>query len=156
MIKTGLKLAGPIIRGIKGISGKVKAKVAAGKAWVKGKAAAVTAKVFGGHDDSPAGKQKRLDAARSALRAALLKGVKGVRLRLLIGALELKHGMKDLRVEPLGDRKVKFVGEINPVFEEFAEAIPVVDKTKSSTTARSCKRVPIAELARAGQNEQWT
>ena len=37
VIKTGLKLAGPIIRGIKGISGKVKAKVAAGKAWVKGK-----------------------------------------------------------------------------------------------------------------------
>ena len=39
VIKTGLKLAGPIIRGIKGISGKVKAKVAAGKAWVKGKVA---------------------------------------------------------------------------------------------------------------------
>ncbi len=37
VIKTGLKLAGPIIRGIKGVSGKVKAKVAAGKAWVKGK-----------------------------------------------------------------------------------------------------------------------
>jgi hypothetical protein len=37
VIKTGLKLAAPIIRGIKGISGKVKAKVAAGKAWVKGK-----------------------------------------------------------------------------------------------------------------------
>ncbi len=37
VIKTGLKLAGPIIRGIKGISAKVKAKVAAGKAWVKGK-----------------------------------------------------------------------------------------------------------------------
>ena len=31
VIKTGLKLAGPIIRGIKGISGKVKAKVGAGK-----------------------------------------------------------------------------------------------------------------------------
>ena len=43
VIKTGLKLAGPIIRGIKGISGKVKAKVAAGKAWVKGKAEAVEA-----------------------------------------------------------------------------------------------------------------
>ena len=40
VIKTGLKLAGPIIRGLKGISGKVKAKVAAGKAWVKGKAEA--------------------------------------------------------------------------------------------------------------------
>ncbi len=37
VIKTGLKIAGPIIRGIAGISGKVKAKVAAGKAWVKGK-----------------------------------------------------------------------------------------------------------------------
>ena len=40
VIKTGLKLAGPIIRGLKGVSGKVKAKVAAGKAWVKGKAQA--------------------------------------------------------------------------------------------------------------------
>ena len=40
VIKTGLKLAGPIIRGLKGIGGKVKAKVAAGKAWVKGKAEA--------------------------------------------------------------------------------------------------------------------
>lgn len=37
VIKTGLKLAGPVIRGIKGIAGKVKKKVAAGKAWVKGK-----------------------------------------------------------------------------------------------------------------------
>ncbi len=37
VIKTGLKIAGPIIRGIAGISSKVKAKVAAGKAWAKGK-----------------------------------------------------------------------------------------------------------------------
>ncbi|WP_245233996.1 hypothetical protein [Mycobacterium sp. PS03-16] len=37
VIKHGLKLAGPIIRGLKGIGKKVKAKVAAGKAWVKGK-----------------------------------------------------------------------------------------------------------------------
>ena len=40
LISTGLKLAAPIIRGIAGISKKVKAKVAAGKAWVKGKAEA--------------------------------------------------------------------------------------------------------------------
>ena len=45
VIKTGLKLAGPIIRGIAGISRKVKAKVAAGKAWVKGKAEAVGGKL---------------------------------------------------------------------------------------------------------------
>jgi|GEM_PF-2625160 len=37
LIKAGLKVAGPIIRGIKGIGTKVKAKVAAGKAWVRGK-----------------------------------------------------------------------------------------------------------------------
>lgn len=48
VIKTGLKLAGPIIRGIKGFAGKVKAKVAAGKAWVKGKAEAGKAKVRAG------------------------------------------------------------------------------------------------------------
>ncbi len=46
VIKTGLKLAGPLIRGIKGISGKVKAKVAAGKAYVKGKVEAGKAKVL--------------------------------------------------------------------------------------------------------------
>ena len=40
VIKTGLKLAGPVIRGLKGIAGKVKGKIVAGKAWVKGKAEA--------------------------------------------------------------------------------------------------------------------
>jgi hypothetical protein len=45
VIKAGLRLAGPIIRRIKGISSRVKAKVAAGKAWVKGKVEAGTAKV---------------------------------------------------------------------------------------------------------------
>ncbi|MFP3460958.1 hypothetical protein R5O87_08935 [Arthrobacter globiformis] len=45
VIKTGLKLAGPVIRGIKGFARKVKGKVAAGKAWVKGKAEAGMAKV---------------------------------------------------------------------------------------------------------------
>lgn len=38
IIAKGLKLAGPVIRGIKGISGRVKSKVTAGKAWAKGKA----------------------------------------------------------------------------------------------------------------------
>lgn len=47
VIKTGLKLAGPIIRGLKGVSKKVKAKVAAGKAWVKGKVEAGKAYVKG-------------------------------------------------------------------------------------------------------------
>ena len=37
VIKTGLKLAAPIIRGLKGIGAKAKAKIAAGKVYVKGK-----------------------------------------------------------------------------------------------------------------------
>ena len=47
VIRTGLKLAGPVIRGIKGIAGKVKGKIAAGKAYVKGKVAAGKAWVKG-------------------------------------------------------------------------------------------------------------
>ncbi|GAB3425272.1 phage tail protein [Flindersiella endophytica] len=55
LIKTGLKVAGPIIRGIKGIGSKVKAKVAAGKAWVKGKVdAAKTRLTGGGREQAPA------------------------------------------------------------------------------------------------------
>ncbi|MFC7547743.1 hypothetical protein [Plantactinospora sp. GCM10030261] len=38
IIKTGLKLAGPIIRGIAGLAGRAKAKVAASAAWARGKA----------------------------------------------------------------------------------------------------------------------
>ncbi|MFD9705432.1 hypothetical protein [Lentzea sp. NPDC059081] len=45
VIKKGLTLAGPLIRAAKGVSGKVKAKVAAGKAWVKDKADSAKAKV---------------------------------------------------------------------------------------------------------------
>jgi hypothetical protein len=45
VINTGLKLAAPIIRGLAGVSSKVKAKVAAGKAWVKGKVEAGKAKL---------------------------------------------------------------------------------------------------------------
>jgi hypothetical protein len=40
LIKTGLKLAAPIIRGLSSFGGKVKAKAKAGAAWVKGKAEA--------------------------------------------------------------------------------------------------------------------
>ncbi|MFI6096557.1 hypothetical protein ACIA8G_13435 [Lentzea sp. NPDC051213] len=78
VIKKGLTLAGPIIRGVKGISGKVKAKVAAGKAWVKGKvdagknwvrgkADAVKAKVTGKPADP---KQAAIEDAAKALRSS--------------------------------------------------------------------------------------
>jgi hypothetical protein len=47
VIKQGLKLAGPVIRGLQGIGRKAKAKVAAGKAYVKGKVEAGKAYVKG-------------------------------------------------------------------------------------------------------------
>ena len=46
LIKTGLTIAGPVIRGIAGIGRRVKAKVASGKAWVKGKVEAGKQKVL--------------------------------------------------------------------------------------------------------------
>jgi len=90
VIKTGLKLAGPIIRGIKGISSKVKAKVTAGKAWVK------KGKVLGG-DDSPQGKQKRLDNGMTAGVAAANRfagKLVGDRvLRPVLGAVRVRYGL---------------------------------------------------------------
>ena len=47
VIKTGLKLAAPIIRGLKGVGAKAKAKIASGKAYVKGKVDAGKAFVKG-------------------------------------------------------------------------------------------------------------
>ena len=100
VIKTGLKLAGPIIRGIKGISGKVKAKVAAGKAWVKGK-------VQGG-DDSPEGKQKRLDKGMAAALAAKNRfagrTVGEKLLKPLLAVVRVKYGLTSLTVVDEGGR----------------------------------------------------
>jgi hypothetical protein len=114
VIKTGLKIAGPIIRGIKGISSKVKAKVAAGKAWVKGKAEAgkawvkgkaaagkawVKGKVYGG-DDSPEGKQKRLDrGVASGVAAANRFAGRPVGEKVLnpmLGLIRRRHGLVTL------------------------------------------------------------
>ena len=46
IIATGLKVAAPLIRGVKGISAKAKAKVEAGKAYVKGKVSDVKGKAY--------------------------------------------------------------------------------------------------------------
>ena len=100
VIKTGLKLAGPIIRGLKGIGGKVKAKVAAGKAKLKGK-------LLGG-DDSPEGKQKRLDkglsAGVSAANKFAGKTVGDRVLRPLLGAVRVRYGLQELEPVKQGSR----------------------------------------------------
>jgi hypothetical protein len=78
VINTGLKLAGPIIRGLKGVGNKIKAKVLGG-------------------DDSPAGKQKRLDKGMQAgvLAANRFAGKKvgDTVLKPLLGAVRVRYGL---------------------------------------------------------------
>lgn len=141
VIKTGLKLAGPIIRGIKGISGKVKAKVAAGKAWVKGKVEKgkqwVKSKVYGG-DDSPAGKQKRLNSAMAAARRVgdrfSGRGVGRPVLAGLLAVVRVRYGLTSLETFPQGDRWA-VRGTINPTAEETLAAMLVDPNYEAQVTA---------------------
>lgn len=99
VIKTGLKLAGPIIRGLKGIGSKVKAKVASGKAWV-------AAKTRGG-DDSAEGRQKRLklgiaDGVGAANRFAG-KTIGDRVLRPVLTAIRVRRGLSVLEPVRQGD-----------------------------------------------------
>lgn len=95
VIKGALKLAGPLIKGIKGIGGKIKAKA-------KGVGAKIKAKVMGG-DDSPEGKQKRLNkgltSGVSAVNRFSGKRVGEAMLRPLLGAVRARYGLQVL--EPI-------------------------------------------------------
>ncbi|MEN8582286.1 hypothetical protein ABFP37_06230 [Burkholderia sp. RS01] len=88
VIKTGLKLAGPIIRGIKGFAGKVKAKVAAGKAWVKGKAEAGKPLVSGQtqNDIGP--------SVEAGKRVLSTKGATVASVREALPALKQRFGLR--------------------------------------------------------------
>ncbi|WP_147414559.1 HNH endonuclease signature motif containing protein [Rhodococcus rhodochrous] len=81
VIKYGLKIAGPLIRKAKGITSKVKAKILGG-------------------DDSPQGKQNRLDAGmRSAVATADRFSGKIVGeqvLRPALGAIRIRYGLATL------------------------------------------------------------
>jgi hypothetical protein len=118
VIKTGLKLAGPIIRGVAGVTKKVKAKFAAGKAWVKGK-------ILGG-DDSPEGKQQRLDKGMSAglsvLKRFSAKPVAEKILKPLLAAIRVRYGMSVLAPEKRGERW-GLHGVVNPERHDNSDAI---------------------------------
>ncbi len=87
VIKKGLTLAGPIIRGVKGIGSKIKSKLRGG-------------------DDSPEGKKKRQDAALRAGVAAANRfagrPVAGAALKPLLGAIKLRYGVDVLEPVPKG------------------------------------------------------
>lgn len=144
VIKTGLKLAGPIIRGIKGIGSKIKSKLRGG-------------------DDTPEGKQRRIDAAQRSVHQALDRGVRGVRLLGLLAGVKARFGLRTLKVEAQGDRRVRIVGELNPVFEEFANKVPVVDKSGGADTPASTAEVErvfrsmsLVELARVHKGQGFS
>jgi hypothetical protein len=159
VIKTGLKLAGPIIRGIKGISGKVKAKVAAGKAWVKGKVAAGVAKIRGG-DDTPEGKQKRLElglkAARSAVNALPGRRIAAALARPALAAIRLRHGMTTLELVPTG-KHWSVRGVVNPTDEAETdkETQGAGDGPGTLTAARESAKKAVGSV-RAAMKEEAT
>ena len=161
VIKTGLKLAGPIIRGLKGVSGKVKAKVAAGKAWVKGK-------VLGG-DDSPEGKQQRLHkgvrggvaavnklAGRPVGERAIRPLLSAVRIRFGLSVLEpvkqprfwAVHGEVQRMTEPTRV-EILDAGALDEVYELQKAVSPVQDATRRGldSAARKARKAGGAAVA---------
>ena len=129
VIKTGLKLAGPIIRGLKGIGGRVQAG-----AKKLGKKA--LAKVRGG-DDSPGGKQKRLDnAVQSAHRVTERfagRPVGAKVLNLAFRAIQARYGLTELR--PVAEGNVWSIeGTINPRKRAVTTANVDRDASAQATT----------------------
>ncbi len=149
VIGVGLKLAGPLIKGIKGISKKVKAKVAAGKAYVKGKVEAgkkwAKAKVYGG-DDSRAGKQRRLDkgmaAAHAAVRRFSGRAIGERVLRPVLGAVRVRYGLTSLTPEKSGDVWA-IHGVVNPTRHDNSDVrvADIDDKTLRKSIELMRKRV---------------
>jgi hypothetical protein len=106
VINTGLKLAGPVIRGVKGVGAKVKAKVLGG-------------------DDSPAGKQQRLDkgmvAALSALRRFAGRPVGERLLKPVLAGIRLRYGLTSL--VPVRQGPVWAIhGVVNPERHDTSDA----------------------------------
>ncbi|MEV7043531.1 hypothetical protein [Amycolatopsis sp. NPDC051061] len=149
-----------VIDKIVGLVKKVWAKVKALAKKVKDKLKAAGKKVkdkLRGGDDTPEGQRKRLAAARKAVHGALEKGIKGIRLRALLTGIRIRYGLRVLRIEDQGPTKAKIVGEINPTFEEFAEKIPVVDKTEegddSSQLEGTFRAMSLRALLRMQKNQ---
>ena len=153
IIKKGLKLAGPIIRGMKGISSKVKSKVAAGKAWVRGKVDAGKKWVGDKAQDAKRaltpGKDVETTASTAVKEQAHSQvksrgaGVGSVEeLRGVVGSVEAglrPSGLKSLALTPSGqDGDYDLIAEASPrqkvakVVDMFARA-----RRKADVTARA-------------------
>ncbi|WP_202866629.1 phage tail protein [Kribbella voronezhensis] len=102
VIKTGLKLAGPVIRGLKGLGKKAKAKIAAGKAYVKGKVE--SGKEWAKGKVSAAKERLTGGDIKTAVKDAtnLLKAPKATvsSVRSGLAALRQRHGLRSADVVP--------------------------------------------------------
>ncbi|MFI7483774.1 hypothetical protein ACH9EU_15325 [Kocuria sp. M1R5S2] len=98
VIKAGLKLAGPIIRGLKKLGGTMKAKLRGG-------------------DDSPEGKQKRLDAGTAAALQVMDRyagrPVGAAVIKPLLAVIRTRYGLT--RLEPVATGETWSIdAEVNP------------------------------------------
>lgn len=118
VITKGLQLAGPVIRGLKGIGSRVKSKVASGKAWVKGKAAAARDRLTGGGksatDTSDQVRNEALTAVRGRLEHIKTVAQGAAALRAIEGELR-GRGLRSLRFgRPAGDGTLPIVATASP------------------------------------------
>jgi hypothetical protein len=111
VIKTGLKLAAPIIRGLKRgaawVKGKyekgkawAKKKVEAGKKWVRGKVAGAKERLAGKRPDgrSPEEKARAVTAALEESEALMAKGLPEPQLAAALPGIKRQHALTELRL----------------------------------------------------------
>jgi len=129
IIGKGLKLAAPLIRGIKGIGAKAKAKVAGGKAWVKGKVEAGKQKLKGrGRDNQPGDQQPRPEAGLAAAAAAgtnLLRhpGATEESVRSQLPGLIAQHQLRSAELQP-GSRPGSVHVHVQRAEADGADVVP--------------------------------
>ncbi|MDQ4098645.1 MAG: hypothetical protein M3144_12360 [Actinomycetota bacterium] len=130
VIKGALKVAKPLIAGLKSIGQKVKAKLLGG-------------------DDSPEGKKKRLDegmrAAVGATNRFAGKPVAAKLLKPVLGAVKLRYRLTGLELGPHGDRWAVH-GQVNP---EATEATDVKKSELDPAKVKAAIATAQGELAKA-------
>jgi hypothetical protein len=143
VIKTGLKLAGPIIRGIKGVSGTVKAKVAAGKVWVTGKVAAgraALARLFT--------KQFSVDGTMHTVKVA--KPAPGARFKLTVASVEKPVAAHQRDAAALAQKKGK-PALAKEAMDVIAKAATIEAAVNAGNADDAKVRAAVAELAQVVQ-----
>jgi hypothetical protein len=132
VIKTGLKVAAPIIRAVKGIGGKIKAGVAKGKAWVKGKVDAGKKWVKG---KAAAGKEASTNKlSPKAVKAKAKEMLSG---RLLKNGEEARSALNDVygQLHPVGLKGLRLVPGRNGDPPVVLASASVAERINLSTSA---------------------